>query len=125
MLLSIFKAAITAALFVPVVALFNATESTTQLILQNDRLLVTVDKSSGQMSKVVLDGQDLTGTGKGPYLDCHCTPDGFWAPGPGKPRLIQGIDSTGNQYGGIVVSDTYTKTNQSLEQYWFLREGET
>jgi rhamnogalacturonan endolyase len=114
----------TAALVAPVAALLNATESTTQLALQNERLRVTVDKKSGQMSKVILDGQDLTGSGKGPYLDCHCTPDGFWAPGAGNTRLVQGIDSEGKAYGGIIVSDTYSKTNQSLEQYWFLREGE-
>lgn len=118
-------AGIAAVLIAAATASFNATETTTQIVLRNERLHVALDKKSGQMTEVALDGQDLTGSGKGPYLDCHCTPDGFWAPGPGKARLIQGVDSEGKQYGGIVVSDTYAKTNQSLEQYWFLREGET
>jgi len=117
------------ALAIPTAVALNATETSLQYILKNDRLHVAVNKTNGQMAKVILDNQDLLGySGKGPYVDCHCTPDGFWAPGASNLRkfqLIQGIDSTGTAYGGIVMGDTYQKTNQSIEQYWFLRDGET
>lgn len=117
----------------PATALLNATETTTQYILQNDRLHVAVSKSNGQVASLSLDAQDLLGpvsgsTGKGPYLDCSCTPSGAWTPGSSKLarfQLIEGVDSTGTPYGGIIMGDTFAATNQSLYQYWFLREGET
>lgn len=118
-----------AALAVPSAGALNATETSLQYILQNDRLSVAVNKTNGQMAKVVLDDQDFLGArGKGPYVDCYCTPDGFWDPGASdlrKYQLIQDVDSTGTAYGGIVMGDTYEKTNQSIEQFWFLRDGET
>ncbi|KAI0550236.1 polysaccharide lyase family 4 protein [Xylaria curta] len=113
------------------VAFLNATETTSQFVLQNDRLYVAVSKSNGQVVDVVLDKQDLLGpesgnTGKGPYVDCSCTPSGAWTPGgTAKFQLIKGTDSTGTPYGGVRMSDTYKPTNQSIEQWWFLREGET
>ncbi|KAI2637180.1 polysaccharide lyase family 4 protein [Hypomontagnella submonticulosa] len=108
-----------------------ATENETQLVIQNDRLYTRVDKASGAMDAVVLDGQNLLGTRSGStgvfYLDCYCTPKGFWTPGNTQPtyELYSGTDSTGTSYGGIKMSDTYTPTGQVLEQYWFLRDGET
>jgi rhamnogalacturonan endolyase len=42
-----------------------------------------------------------------------------------KYQLLRGIDSTKTAYGGIVMSEVYPPTGQVLEQYWFLREGET
>ncbi|KAI0435244.1 rhamnogalacturonate lyase [Xylaria sp. FL1042] len=119
------------ALFRASVAFLNATETTSQFVLQNDRLYVAVDKSKGQVVDVVLDTQDLLGpvsgnTGKGPYVDCSCVPSGSWTPGgTAKYQLIKGTDSTGTPYGGVRMSDTYAATNQSIEQWWFLREGET
>ncbi|KAH8167182.1 polysaccharide lyase superfamily 4 [Xylaria polymorpha] len=113
------------------VAFLNATESSREFVLQNDRLYVAVSKSNGQVVDVVLDKQDLLGpisgnTGKGPYVDCSCTPSGAWTPGgTAKFQLIKGTDSTGTPYGGVRMSDTYKPTNQSIEQWWFLREGET
>ncbi|KAJ2990863.1 hypothetical protein NUW58_g2747 [Xylaria curta] len=112
-------------------AFLNATETSTQFVLQNDRLHVAVSKSNGQVIDVVLDKQDLLGpvsgnTGKGPYVDCSCIPSGAWTPGgTAKFQLIKGTDSTGTPYGGVRMSDTYASTNQSIEQWWFLREGET
>jgi len=113
-------------------ALLNATETTTQLTLANDRLLATVSKAGGYISTLTLDGQDLLGpksgsTGIGPYLDCYCTPSGFYTPGSIAPKykLIQGVDSTNTPYGGVVMSEVYPPTGQMMEQYWFLREGET
>ncbi|KAI1355763.1 rhamnogalacturonate lyase [Xylaria sp. FL0043] len=120
-----------AALLKTTVAFLNATQTSSQFVLQNDRLYVAVDKSSGQVVDVVLDTQDLLGpisgnTGKGPYVDCSCVPSGSWTPGgTAKFQLIKGTDSTGTPYGGVRMSDTYTATNQSIEQWWFLREGET
>lgn len=52
-----------------------ATEDDTQLIIQNDRLHTRVDKASGAMDTVELDGQNLLGTKSGStgifYLDCY------------------------------------------------------
>ncbi|KAI8958996.1 polysaccharide lyase family 4 protein [Daldinia sp. FL1419] len=108
-----------------------ATENETQLVIQNDRLYTRVDKATGAMDAVVLDGQNLLGTRSGSTgifnLDCYCTPKGFWTPGSTQPtyELYSGTDSTGTSFGGIKMSDTYTPTGQVLEQYWFLRDGET
>ncbi|OIW28428.1 rhamnogalacturonan lyase [Coniochaeta ligniaria NRRL 30616] len=113
-------------------ALLNATETSTLLSISNDRLHATVDKKTGVMSTLTLDGQNLLGTrsgsvGIGPYLDCYCTPSGAWTPGTTNTtfQLYSGNDSTGTKYGGIKMSDWYTPTGQVLEQYWFLRESET
>lgn len=52
-----------------------ATENETQLVIQNDRLYTRVDKASGAMDAVVLDGQNLLGTRSGSTgifnLDCY------------------------------------------------------
>lgn len=115
-----------------VAAKLDANETDTQLIIANDRLYAAVGKTGGAIVKLTLDGQDLLGpksgsTGIGPYLDCYCTPSGFWTPGSQDPNfeLYSGTDSTGTAYGGIKMSDTYLATGQVLEQYWFLRDGET
>ncbi|VUC36280.1 unnamed protein product [Clonostachys rosea] len=120
-----------ATLVVPAIAILSAVENSTHYTLRNDRLQVAVAKANGAVVDLFLDGQDLLGpvsgnAGKGPYLDCSCTPSGFWTPGgSAKFQLIEGVDSTGTAYGGIVMGDTFAQTNQSLYQYWFLREGET
>ncbi|KAF2181108.1 polysaccharide lyase family 4 protein [Zopfia rhizophila CBS 207.26] len=111
----------------------NAAEDATRLVLANSRLSASVGKSNGAITALTLDGQNLLGTasgstGIGPYLDCYCVPSGFWTPGSkgaGQYKLITGEDSTGTKYGGIVMGETYNPTGQRLEQYWFLREGET
>jgi rhamnogalacturonan endolyase len=124
--------------------LLNATQDSKQLILENDRFHAAVNKSTGAIYALSLDGQDLLGTinyvtptpggatgsgnsGIGPYLDCYCIPSGSYTPGSINPKyqLIRGIDSTNTSYGGIVMSETYPPTGQTLEQYWFLRDGET
>ncbi|KAF4554947.1 Rhamnogalacturonate lyase B-like protein [Elsinoe fawcettii] len=124
-------------------AAINATESATQIVLANDRLFTALNKTNGAINYLTLDGQNLLGTrsytaptpggatGDGVNgvlnMDCYCTPAGFWTPGSIQPRykLIQGTDSTGVAYAGVVMSDTYTQTGQVMEQYWFLRDGET
>ncbi|CAO2651071.1 Nn.00g093680.m01.CDS01 [Neocucurbitaria sp. VM-36] len=114
-------------------AFLNAAETNSSLTISNDRLVASVSKSRGYVNRLTLDGQNLLGTedgntGVGPYLDCYCTDKGFWTPGRGTNvtyQLYQGTDSTGTRYGGISMGETYTPTGQRLEQYWFLREGET
>ncbi|KAK6085713.1 rhamnogalacturonate lyase [Seiridium cupressi] len=113
-------------------AALNTTETSSQVIISNDRLYASVSKSSGSVEALTLDGQNLLGTksgstGIGPYLDCYCIPSGFWTPGSSAPtyELYNGTDSTGTAYGGIKMSDTYAPTGQVLETYWFLRDGET
>lgn len=115
-------------------AALNATEDTARLTLSNDRLFASVQKSSGAIDQLRLDGQDLLGarsgnTGIGPYLDCYCTTTGNGAYTPGRIapsyKLLQGTDAGNTSWGGIVLSETYPPTGQTLEQYWFLRDGET
>jgi len=120
------------------------TQDTKQLLLTNDRLVAAVNKATGNIYYLKLDGQDLLGnlvyvtptpggatgsgnSGIGPYLDCYCIPSGAYTPGSIAPKyeLINGVDSEGKKYGGIVMNETYPPTGQTLYQYWFLREGET
>ncbi|XP_014559503.1 polysaccharide lyase family 4 protein [Bipolaris victoriae FI3] len=114
-------------------AFLKASQNNQSLTIANNRLVASVSKSKGYINVLTLDGQNLLGTesgntGVGPYLDCYCTPSGFWTPGRGKDvhyQLFNGTDSTGTPYGGISMGETYAPTGQRLEQYWFLREGET
>lgn len=144
-----------------VVALLNATETSIDFVLANDRLYTAINKTSGAIYKLALDDQDLLGGydyvpntpggssgngvyGVGPYLgefdvfilmiqgwltciDCYCVPSGTYTPGYIAPRyeLFTGNDSSNTPYGGLVMSERYPETGQVLEQYWFLREGET
>lgn len=52
-----------------------ATENGTALVIQNDRLFTRVDKASGAMDAIYLDGQNLLGTRSGSTgifnLDCY------------------------------------------------------
>ncbi|RDI76497.1 hypothetical protein Vi05172_g13527 [Venturia inaequalis] len=125
-------------------ALLNATETSIDFVLANDRLYAAINKTSGAIYKLTLDEQDLLGGydyvpntpggssgngiyGVGPYLDCYCVPSGVYTPGYIAPQyeLFSGNDSTNTPYGGLVMSETYPGTGQVLQQYWFLREGET
>ncbi|KAL4920045.1 galactose mutarotase-like domain-containing protein [Aspergillus aurantiobrunneus] len=113
-------------------ATLTATEDDNSITLETNRLKAIFDKTRGSMIDIYLDGQDLLGeqdgsTGIGPYLDCYCTPSGFYTAGSTNPvtELVQGTDSTGTKYAGIILNDTYTPTGQEFQQYWFLRDGET
>ena len=72
-------------------ARLTANESSTYLQPENDRLFVSVNKTTGGINTLVLDGQDLLGSaayilyspggssgngryGIGPYLDCYSIP---------------------------------------------------
>ncbi|CAI7662789.1 hypothetical protein PCG10_005483 [Penicillium crustosum] len=110
----------------------HVAENQTYITLANDRLTAVLQKSVGQIVDLTLDGQDLLGaqsgsTGIGPYLDCYCIPSGFYTAGAtsASMEVVQGTDSTGTKYGGMILSDTYTPTGQKFQQYWFLRDGET
>lgn len=107
-------------------AAIKSSEDSTAVNISNDRLSFSVLKSSGSVNKLSLDGQNLLGTGRGPYLDCHCTEAGQWTPGKGATyKLFNGNDSAGKAYAGAVMSHEYQSTGKVLEQYWFLRDGET
>lgn len=114
-------------------AALNVITNDTTVTLANVRLNTILDKNTGQVVDVPLDSQDLLGpqsgsTGIGPYLDCYCIPSGFYTPGStGAPTLdvVQGTDSTGTEYAGMIMTDIYTPTGQQFQQYWFLRDGET
>ncbi|CAG8133684.1 unnamed protein product [Penicillium olsonii] len=113
-------------------AALQVIENSTFITLGNDRLTAVLKKSAGQIVDLSLDGQDLLGvqsgsTGIGPYLDCYCIPSGFYTAGATTPSMevVEGTDSTGTKYGGMILTDTYTPTGQKFQQYWFLRDGET
>lgn len=76
-------------IFKSTIAVLTATETTAQYILANERLYAAVNKSTGAVQNLLLDGQDLLGassyiapisngstgndfTRLGPYLDCYC-----------------------------------------------------
>jgi rhamnogalacturonan endolyase len=106
-------------------ATIKSSEDSSAINISNDRLSFTVTKSSGSVSKLSLDGQNLLGSGRGPYLDGHFS-DGFWTPGSGaKYQLFKGSDGDGKAYAGAMMSQDYKNTGRILEQYWFLRDGET
>ncbi|KAH7113733.1 polysaccharide lyase-like protein family 4 [Dendryphion nanum] len=107
-------------------AAIKSSEDGTSINIANDRLSFSVAKGTGSVSKLSLDGQNLLGTGRGPYLDCHCVDSGFWTPGNGATyKLFKGVDGLGKDYAGAVMSHNYQNSGKVLEQYWFLRDGET
>lgn len=109
-----------------VLAAIKSSEDSSSINISNDRLSFSVAKGAGSISKLTLDGQNLIGTGRGPYLDCHCVDSGFWTPGNGATyKLFKGTDGAGKAYAGAMMSQNYQNTGKVLEQYWFLRDGET
>ncbi|KAH8731926.1 polysaccharide lyase-like protein family 4 [Phaeosphaeriaceae sp. PMI808] len=107
-------------------AAIKSSEDSNAINISNDRLSFSVAKASGSISNLSLDGQNLLGTGRGPYLDCHCVDSGFWTPGKGaKYQLFKGTDGDNKPYAGAMMSQDYQNTGKVLEQYWFLRDGET
>ncbi|RPB03844.1 family 4 polysaccharide lyase [Choiromyces venosus 120613-1] len=113
-------------------AALTATQTSTNVILQNDRLTANLLKSLGSIVGLTLDGENLLGTrsgssGIGPYIDCYCIPSGLYTVGSSSPtyQVINGTDSTGTAYGGITLSDTYAPSGQGFHQFWFLRDAET
>jgi rhamnogalacturonan endolyase len=106
-------------------AAIKSSEDSSTIDIANDRLSFTVSKGTGYVSKLSLDGQNLIGSGRGPYLDGHL-PSGFWTPGKGATyQLFKGTDGDGKAYAGALMSQGYQTTGIVFEQYWFLRDGET
>ncbi|EPQ28499.1 uncharacterized protein PFL1_03802 [Pseudozyma flocculosa PF-1] len=118
----------------PVQAKLTLQETADTIAINNDRLNVVLSKKQGGViSSLSLDGQDLLGPtdaskniGQGPYLDCYCTPQGFYTPGRKAPEfaVFQGTDSAGVDYAGVRMGETYAATGQRLEFYYFLRDGQ-
>lgn len=139
------RAASAVALFSAAVhGILIANQTDAYLLIANDRLTASVAKSRGIITFLTLDGQNLLGneattavtpggstgngtTGIGPYLDCYCTPAGAYTPGASNAtfQLYQGTDSQNVSYGGMSMHQVYKPTGIVLEQYWFLRDGET
>lgn len=136
--------AATAFLLSPTHATLIANQTDAYLLVANDRLTAAVNKSTGAIYYLTLDGQNLLGTettsvvvpggatgngvsGVGPYLDCYCTPKGAYTPGSQNAtyKLYEGVDASNVSYGGISMHQVYVPTGIVLEQYWFLRDGET
>lgn len=72
-------------------AFINTTETALQYVLSNDRLYAAVNKSTGSINVLKLDGQDLLGASiyGGPYLDCYCeslSSYNTWPPTRPRPR---------------------------------------
>lgn len=105
-------------------ALLNATESNATIVLANDRLYASMNKSTGYIDQLFLDGQNLLGVkeyneetpganaaGQNGVLnlDCYCIPKGSYAPGGIAPyfKLFKDNDSTGTPYGGVVMGEVY------------------
>jgi rhamnogalacturonan endolyase len=108
------------------IAAITSSEDSSAISISNDRLSFSIAKSSGAVSKLLLDGQNLLGTGRGPYLDCHCVESGFWTPGNGAAyELLDGVDGDNKAYPGAVMSQDYQHTGKVLDQFWFLRDEET
>jgi rhamnogalacturonan endolyase len=106
-------------------AAIKSSEDSAAINISNDHLSFSVAKGTGSISKLSLDGQNLLGTGRGPYLDCHLD-SGFWTPGKGATyRLFKGTDGENKAYAGAMMSQGFESTGITLEQYWFLRDGET
>ncbi|KAL4862830.1 hypothetical protein BDV12DRAFT_202691 [Aspergillus spectabilis] len=82
-------------LLAPAAALLRITESEVQYSLENDDLFVAINKTNGQMGELALRGHDLVGSGRGPYLDCHCVPEGIWTPGASTVAKFQFIEDVG------------------------------
>ena len=110
----------------PILATVKTSEDNSTISISNDRLSFSVNKTSGSISKLLLDGQNILGTGQGPYLDCHFTNEGFWQPGNDATyKVFEGSDGTGKAYSGAVMSQGFRDTGKKLQQHWFLRDDET
>jgi rhamnogalacturonan endolyase len=106
-------------------AAIKSSEDSSSINISKDRLSFSIAKGSGSVSKLSIDGQNLLGSGRGPYLDCHLD-SGFWTPGNGaRYQLFKGTDGASKAYAGAMMSQGYKDTGITLEQYWFLRDGET
>lgn len=112
----------------------------------NERFRFSVNKSTGFPDRIQLDNVDLLGTllweepvpggptgngysGIGPYLDCYCVLEGNgnYAPGSNNAEyyVMKDQDTDRIDWAGVLMSEFHPRSGQLMEQYWFLRSGET
>jgi rhamnogalacturonan endolyase len=89
-------------------------------------IYTSFSKTANAFTKIVLDGIDLLGTGI-LYYDCHCIPPGGAAYTPPADFIgfVNGTDSSGTPYVGIITNNTYVPTGQVFQKTWFIRGEET
>ncbi|KXS96673.1 hypothetical protein AC578_4397 [Pseudocercospora eumusae] len=118
----------------PALAAQHSNEAADRITFGNSRLNVSLDKTYGLVDVLTLDNQNLLGTrngstGVGPYLDCYCTPSGAYTPfhsqNSTEYTLLTGTDSTNTPWIGVIQFEIYAPTNQTFQQYFFLRGEET
>ncbi|KAJ7591429.1 galactose mutarotase-like domain-containing protein [Mycena floridula] len=100
-------------------------DSSSSVSIANDRLELLFSKSANTFSQISLDGIDLLGSGGRLYYDCHCIPSGAYTPTADQVIVVNGTDSSGAAYVGIIASGTYVPTGQFFEKTWFVRDKET
>lgn len=112
-------------------AVLSANETSDSINLATDGFSIRFNKTLAVIDRMYYEEQNLLGTVSGStgimYIDCYCIPSGTYQWGKTTPtfELVQGKDSTGTKYAGIILNDTYTPTGQFFQQYWFMRDGET
>jgi len=127
-------------------ALVSVNETPTRIGLSNERLRVSINKKTGFPDVLNLDNVELLGTilweepvpggptgngysGIGPYLDCYCVLEGNGNYSPGSNnatyRIVKGRDDEQKDWAGVIMSESHPKSGQLMEQYWFLRSGDT
>jgi len=98
---------------VPALALLTANETATSITLENDRIKFGLEKSSGYMTTVNLDGVNLLGeritstNAIGPYLDGIFSADQKLVSvgSGGTYSVIQGTDTGGVKWAGVVITN--------------------
>ncbi|KAJ7236239.1 galactose mutarotase-like protein [Mycena rebaudengoi] len=115
-----------------------AKENSTFIAISNDRLSFTIDKTTGFLGNIHLDGQDLSGpqsntSGRG-YYECHCVPMGYEVPasdifhiatnGNATFTLIQGRDASLIPYAGVFMQQILP-VGHTFQQWYFLRDTPT
>jgi rhamnogalacturonan endolyase len=97
---------------VPAQAILTANETASTITLSNARLRFELEKASGYMTTVALDGLNLLGDrivptdAIGPYLDgIFTSKQKVVSVGKGAAyTVLQGKDSAGVGYGGVVIT---------------------
>ncbi|KAJ7833123.1 galactose mutarotase-like domain-containing protein [Mycena olivaceomarginata] len=101
-------------------------------------LSFTIDKTSGILGHIHLDGQDLQGpqsntSGRG-YYECHCVPMGYEVPasdifhiatdGNATFTLTKGVDVTLTPYAGVFMQQVLP-IGHTFQQWYFIRDTPT
>lgn len=103
---------------IPTTTILNATEGSSAIILSNECLSLSMNKSTGYIDSLYLDNQNLLGVrdfeaetpgshagGQNGVLnlDCYCIPDGVYTPGGIDPyfEVFEGDDWVGVMMGEV------------------------